>query len=54
MKLTATTVRALKVPTGKSEAIFFDDDVPGFGLRLREHGSRTWVFQYCSAANSGA
>jgi hypothetical protein len=46
MKLTAATVRSLKVPAGKSEAIFFDDDVPGFGLPLREHGSRTWVFQY--------
>ena len=31
---------------GKSEAIYFDDDLPGFGLRLRERGSRTFVFQY--------
>ncbi len=46
MKLTATSVRSLKLPAGKSEAIFFDDDVPGFGLRLRERGSRTWIFQY--------
>jgi integrase len=46
MKLTSTTVRTLAVPRGKSEAIFFDDDVPGFGLRLRERGSRTFVFQY--------
>jgi integrase len=46
MKLTSTAVRALTLSTGKSEAIFFDDDVPGFGLRLREHGSRTFVFQY--------
>ncbi len=46
MKLTATTVRTQTLPGGKSEAIFFDDDVPGFGLRLRERGSRTFVFQY--------
>lgn len=46
MKLTTTTVRAQTLPGGKSEAIFFDDDVPGFGLRLRERGSRTFVFQY--------
>jgi integrase len=46
MKLTATTVRTLKVPAGKADAIFFDDDVPGFGLRLREEGARTFVFQY--------
>ena len=46
MKLTPTAVRTQKVPPGKSEAIYFDDDVPGFGLRLRERGSRTFVFQY--------
>ncbi len=46
MKLTATTVRTQSLPPGKSEAIFFDDDLPGFGLRLRERGSRSFVFQY--------
>jgi integrase len=46
MKLTASTVRAAKLSPGKSEAIFFDDDVPGFGLRLRERGSRSFVYQY--------
>jgi len=46
MKLTATAVRTQKLARGKSEAIFFDDDVPGFGLRLRERGSRTFIFQY--------
>jgi integrase len=46
MKLTANTVRAQTLPPGKSEAIFFDDELPGFGLRLRERGSRTFVFQY--------
>ena len=46
MKLTTAMVRTLKVPAGKSEAIFFDDNLPGFGLRLRERGSRTFIFQY--------
>jgi hypothetical protein len=46
MKLTTTAVRSVQVPKGKSEAILFDDDVPGFGLRLREGGSRNFVFQY--------
>jgi integrase len=46
MKLTAKLVRSEPLPAGKSEAIFFDDDVPGFGLRLREGGGRSFVFQY--------
>jgi integrase len=46
MKLTATAVRTASIPADKSEAIFFDEDVPGFGLRVRERGSRTFVFQY--------
>ena len=46
MKLTAKSVAALKLPHGKRDAIEFDDAIPGFGLRLREGGSRTWVFQY--------
>lgn len=46
MKLTTMTVRSASLPAGKSEAIFFDDSVPGFGLRVREGGSRSFVFQY--------
>jgi integrase len=46
MKLTQKTVAALALPDGKSETIFYDEDFPGFGLRLRGGGSRTWVFTY--------
>ncbi len=46
MKLTQKAVAPLTLPKRKSEAIFFDDDLPGFGLRLRRGGSRVWVFQY--------
>jgi integrase len=46
MKLTATAIRSLSLPAGKAEAIIFDDDVHGFGLRVRDGGSRTFVFQY--------
>ena len=38
MKFTDATVRKLAVPAGKAEAIFFDDEIPGFGLRLRAVG----------------
>jgi integrase len=46
MKLTLKTAVALKLPHGKTDHIEFDDEIPGFGLRLREGGSRTWIYQY--------
>jgi hypothetical protein len=46
MKLTATTLSTAQLPAGKSERILFDDVIPGFGLRVREGASRTFVFQY--------
>ena len=47
MKLTtAKKVEAIQLPKGKSDYIEFDDDIPGLGLRIREGGSRTWIFQY--------
>jgi len=46
MKLTVKNVRALQLPEGKSDHLVWDDDIPGFGLRLRAGGSRSWVFQY--------
>jgi integrase len=46
MKLTQASIERLALPAGKREAIIFDDDVPGFGLRLRAGGSRTFIVQY--------
>ena len=46
MKLTAKGIRALELPAGKSDHLFWDDEIPGFGLRIRAGGSRNWVFQY--------
>ena len=46
MKLTSQTVARLTLPAGKSDAIFFDDDLPGFGLRIRAGGKRSWIVQY--------
>jgi integrase len=46
MKLTQSIVNTLTIPPGKREAIYFDADLPGFGLRLRATGGRTWCFQY--------
>jgi integrase len=46
MKLTAKGVLTLKLPAGKCDHLFWDDEIPGFGLRIRAGGSRSWVFQY--------
>ena len=45
MKLTASSIEALKLD-GATDRIVFDDDVPGFGIRLRASGKRSWIFQY--------
>jgi integrase len=45
MKLTQKTIAALELPAGKTEAIIFDTELAGFGLRLRPSG-RTWIYQY--------
>jgi integrase len=45
MKLTQTSVAKL-LTGGKTDAIFFDDDLPRFGVRLREGGSRKFIVQY--------
>src|SRR5262249_7448017 len=45
-KLSEATVTAFMLAPRQNEAITFDDDIAGFGLRLRAGGSRTFVFQY--------
>lgn len=46
MKLIDKNLAKIALPAGKSEAIVWDDDLPGFGLRLRAGGKRTWIVQY--------
>ena len=45
MKLTRDNVTTLKLPSGKTEHLVWDDDIPGFGVRLRPH-SATYIFRY--------
>jgi integrase len=44
MKLTQSSVA--KLTSSKADEIFFDDELPRFGVRLREGGSRKYVVQY--------
>src|SRR5262249_13074025 len=46
MRLTGETVRKLALPRGVTDRLFFDDDLPGFGIRVRAGGSKTWLVQY--------
>jgi integrase len=46
MKLTKATISGLTLPAGKRDAIYFDQDLRGFGIRIREGGKRVWVVQY--------
>src|ERR1700730_9727585 len=46
MKFTVKSTSALQLPTVKTDHIVWDDDFPGFGLRVRDGGSQNWVFQY--------
>jgi integrase len=45
-RLTLEFVRTVTLPPGKTDYTFFDDKLKGFGLRLRDTGARTFVFQY--------
>jgi integrase len=46
---TIAALKALKLPEGKQDAIAWDPELPGFGLRLRQASGgelRAWVYQY--------
>jgi integrase len=46
MKLTQTGLARLTLKAGEADKIFFDDEIAGFGLRVREGGSRKFVLHY--------
>ena len=40
------TAAQLTLQAGKQDVIFWDSEVRGFGLRLRESGDRSWIYRY--------
>src|SRR5829696_6981272 len=46
MRLTRPNVARLALPPGRTEIIVFDEALPGFGVRVRLGGKRTWIEQY--------
>jgi integrase len=39
-------VNRIEIPEGRNETIVFDDKLPGFGVRVRAGGRRSWIVQY--------
>ena len=52
MKLTAANIRTLKLPKGVTDKVFFDEELPGFGLRMRASGVHSWMVQYAIAGRT--
>ena len=46
MKLTEAKILTLKLPPGVTDKVFFDEDLPGFGVRVRAGGAQRWMVQY--------
>lgn len=46
MKLSASTPKTLVLPQGVIDKAYFDDALPGFGLRMRASGAHRWIVQY--------
>ncbi|MGB6798698.1 MAG: Arm DNA-binding domain-containing protein, partial [Xanthobacteraceae bacterium] len=45
-KLTQAAVARLRLDKGKTDQIWWDDKLSGFGVRLRAGGKKTWIVQY--------
>jgi integrase len=52
MKLTDEYVAALTLPAGKSEITVWCEALPGFGVRLRASGAKTWMIQFRPAGSA--
>jgi hypothetical protein len=46
MKFTDKATAGLELPAGSKDFVWWDDDIKGFGIRLREGGSRNWIYRY--------
>jgi hypothetical protein len=44
MRITERNAKSAAVPS-RGQAIYFDDDVKGFGVRVTSSGSRSWIIE---------
>jgi integrase len=46
MTITTKTIDTLRLPEGKTDHTFWDDEVSGLGVRIRVNGSRKFIYRY--------
>ncbi len=46
MKLTAQVIKNLVHPGGKSDVVFWDEQIPNFGIRIYPSGKKAFVMMY--------
>jgi integrase len=46
VKFTVKNTASVALPAGSKDHVWWDDSVTGFGLRLRDGGSRNWIYRY--------
>jgi integrase len=46
MKISAKSIADAKLESNEKEKIYYDEEIPGFGLRIRSGGSRVLIFTY--------
>src|SRR5262245_7362924 len=51
-KLTAAFCREARAESGKERSVYWDAQLPGFGLMVTERGARSWVLQYRNGSTS--
>jgi integrase len=53
MKLTKSEIDALACPPGRRDRLVFDDDIPGFGLRVTADNAKVFLLQYQLGGRAG-
>ena len=51
-ELTAAFVKVAPAETGKDRTVYWDEDLPGFGLVVTANGARSYCVQYRAAGQS--
>jgi integrase len=46
VKLTNAAIKSIKLPPSVKDRVYFDERLPGFGLRVRASGTHSWMVQY--------